>query len=504
MKSFFAGYAFWGSGALALFFMGPNSKLAALPVETMRRREKAIVLVVMTATVLLCILPMSLNPKYNGEILNHRNQYEVMTESILKGHIYMDLDVDPKLAEMDNPYDPELRTSLGVSYHWDHAFYNGRYYMYFGIVPVFLLFLPFRVITGTALTTYHATQVFVALFILGVFLLFYLLARRFFATLSYAVYLSLSAAFSIMSVWYIVEAPALYCTAIAAGLCMEIWSIFFFAKAVWDSASDRRAIGFGVLGSLCGALAFGCRPTVALANLLAVPMLVSYIKGKKFDRKLVKQMAIVAFPYVVTGALLMAYNYARFEDPFEFGQSYQLTVTDQSSYGGVFSRFDMIKIVNGIAENFIAFTPLKEEFPYFSFSSILMNFPICILAVIFLFRSETRAFLKEKGLRGFLIALVCVPVIITIAEVMMSPKLLERYRSDIYWLMGLLSYLSFGIVYQTTTGSKRWYGFLLSIMAYLTIIKAFLLWMIPNDGNYTMYFPEYLDKIRRILYFGFG
>lgn len=498
------GVIFWCAGALALYVVGPNSRLAASAVITMKRREKLITFMVAGATVLLCILPMSLNPIYNGEIPAYRNQYEVLTEAILDGHIYMDLeynDTDPKLLEMDNPYDPVLRREAGVSYHWDHAFYNGHYYMYFGVVPVFLLFLPFRVITGTALTTYHATQVFVAAFIVGIFMIFYLLAKKYFPALSHAVYLSLSTAFSIMSVWYIVDAPALYCTAIAAGLCMEIWSLFFFAKAVWDSAPDRQAVGFGVLGSLFGALAFGCRPTIALANLLAVPMMISYIKGKKFDLKLAKQIAAVSLPYVIIGALLMTYNYVRFEDPFEFGQSYQLTVADQSGYGSVLSRLELIQIVNGLAQNFIAFTPLKETFPYVSSSSVLINFPICALALLFLLRNETRMFVKEKGLCGFLIVLVCLPILITVAEVLMSPKLLERYRTDIYWLMGLLSYLSFGIFYQTTTGNKKHYGFFLSIASYLTILKSFLLWA---GGAFTAAFPEYLDTFARALSFGIG
>ena len=47
-------------------------------------------------------------------------------------------DVDPRLSEMENPYDPQARKELGIYYHWDHAFYNGKYYMYFGIVPVVL------------------------------------------------------------------------------------------------------------------------------------------------------------------------------------------------------------------------------------------------------------------------------------------------------------------------------------------------------------------------------
>ena len=34
----------------------------------------------------------------------------------------------------------------GVVYRWDTAFYQGKYYCYFGIVPVLLFYLPFNVV----------------------------------------------------------------------------------------------------------------------------------------------------------------------------------------------------------------------------------------------------------------------------------------------------------------------------------------------------------------------
>lgn len=73
-------------------------------------------------------------------------------------------------------------------------------------------------------------------------------------------YLMLASAFSIMSVWYSVDAPALYCTAITGALCMEIWSLFFFMRAVWVEQEEKKSIRLAFFGSLFGALAFGCRP----------------------------------------------------------------------------------------------------------------------------------------------------------------------------------------------------------------------------------------------------
>ena len=504
MKYFLSGCLFWGIGACALYIVRPNARLNKKTVETADRKEFLMAILVIVATVLLCTLPMSLSPTWNGEIPGHRNQYEILAESILNGHINLDYgDMDPKLLEMENPYNPEQRKAMGVSYHWDHAFYNGQYYMYFGVVPVFLLFLPFRVITGTSLTTYHATQVFTALFILGIFALFLLLSKKFFSSLSWAAYLSLSAAASAMSVWYIVDAPALYCTAISAGICLEVWSLFFFANAVWESTNQRQSILYGVLGSLFGALAFGCRPPTALANILAIPMFLCYIKGKKFNRKLLKQILVVILPYIIIGTLLMVYNYARFENPFEFGQSYQLTVADQSSYGAL-SQFNLSKIRNGLLQNFISYSSLQDSFPYFSDQSVFLNFPICIIAYFFRLQKDSLSLLKRHKLIGFMVALVLLPGIITISQILMAPYLTRRCRVDIYWLMGLFSYFSFGLLGETLNNRfKKGYGFFLSLLSFATIFRCFLLWTIPHDSNFTNTYPQYLEMFEKVIWFGF-
>ena len=98
----------------------------------------------LTAMIAGSSLLMTLCPKFNGEIPEHRDQYERMAESLLHGHLYLEYDdIDPKLLAMEDPYDKKTREELGVNFHWDHAFYKGKYYMYFGVVPVFLLFLPY-------------------------------------------------------------------------------------------------------------------------------------------------------------------------------------------------------------------------------------------------------------------------------------------------------------------------------------------------------------------------
>ncbi len=493
----------WGVIFAVLYSLRLKSRLHTLSIETMAVPEKALSVAVLLGIIMICILPMGLCPVWNGDIPEHRNQYEVLTESILQGHLYMDYEVDPKLLAMDNPYDRDMRDELGVDYHWDHAFYQGHYYMYFGVVPVFLLFLPYRVITGESLTTYHATQIFVAVFIIGIFALFYLLAKKFFPRISLALYLMLSAAFAMASIWYSIAAPALYATAITAGLCMEIWSLYFFFKSVWDGEDDRKCIRYAFLGSILGALAFGCRPPVALANLLAVPLLIQYLHSRKCNRKLAGRLLFAALPYVVVGGLLMAYNYARFDNPFEFGQAYQLTTNDQTAYGFGFSKSLLFEMINGVFTSFISYAPLDEAFPYLSHNGVLINFPVFFCGFFGLAQEKVRRKLKSQGLWNFTIVLTVLPFLITVIEILWSPIVNERYHMDIYWLMGLLCFLVMGTAYESASVKfRRRLSWGLSYGALGTMFVCFLLWAVPRDSNLTSYYPWVLEDIKQVIRLG--
>lgn len=60
----------------------------------------------------------------------------------------------------ENPYDTIALQAAGIGYRADYAYHNGKYYVYFGIVPVLLLYLPYYLLTGGALQNYVAVFVF--------------------------------------------------------------------------------------------------------------------------------------------------------------------------------------------------------------------------------------------------------------------------------------------------------------------------------------------------------
>ena len=371
--------------------------------------------------------------------IKNKNQYELMADALLKGQIYLEYgDMDRRLLQMPNPYDTQARRAMGVRYHWDHAFYKGRYYMYFGVVPVFLLFIPFKLITGASLTTYHATQVFVGMSIIGLFLFFRLLSKRFFPKLSFAVYLFLGAAVSVTSMVHCVAKPAMYMTAFSSAFCMEIWSVYFYVKRAF-------------IGALFGALAFGCRPSIALGNLIVIPCLIVFLREHKFSGKMFLKLVAAASPYIIIGALLMLYNYARFENPFEFGQSYQLTVADQTAYGSLLSRLSPRGLLNGATYFLTRSEDLTAAFPHIVEGGVFYTYPVFGVGLFALTNKKTRSAIRTNKFVLFLLGGIFTIGVIIMMDIVWTPYLLGRYREDMMWLLGMLVFLSVGMRY--TDGS---------------------------------------------------
>lgn len=434
------------------------------------RRLTALIMILL---ILACTIPMGLNPNWNGERKTHIDQYELMGDSLLHGRLDLDIDVDPKLLTMENPYSPEEREALGVEYAWDHAFYNGHYYMYFGVMPALLIFAPFQAIFGRSLTTYHATQIFVTIIIIGIFTFFAYLRKKYFTKMKWSVYILLSVAVSLMSVWYSIAAPSLYCTAITAALACEIWSIFLLFRAANEHEEGKKPFWWLLGGSLLGAIAFGCRPTIALANLLIVPVYYHILKKQtEKNYRFVLKLIGTLLPYLIIGLFLMWYNYARFGSIFEFGQTYQLTVVDQTVYTA--GSINLPNIFNGFFEMFIRYDGFSSRLPFLQFSGVLFEFPLILLAIYCVVKRKNLELASD--FKSLIYTLLIAIAAITVAVVAWSPYVLERYHMDINMFIGIICFI-------IISSSKKLPNWAIYLFAILTIIMCAWLFLVPCDHN---------------------
>ncbi|MBO4883118.1 MAG: hypothetical protein J5570_06395 [Lachnospiraceae bacterium] len=508
------GCIMWAAIASYLYMIRPGSSLHSLTAypddKKKNRRTDMAMIVVMAVLMIATAFPMGAAPAYNGEYPEHRNQYELLARSLSQGHLYIDYDdIDPRLEELGNVYDPYERSVSGVDFHSDHAYYKGRYYMYFGVVPAILLFLPYHILTGGDLTTYHATQIFAVFAILGLFLLFRKLVKKLFPSMNVILFISLATAFSFISVYFSIGTPALYCTATSSAVCMMVWSMYFFVSGIFLTGADERKkqVIYAVLGSLFGALAFGCRPTAALGNIVLIPLCMAFIKKRlgsgdeKKTGKMIADICIIAVPYMIVGVLLMLYNYARFENPFEFGQAFQLTGADQSNYGSFLETFSTVRTVNGILNNFIRFAPIRGEFPYVCYNSAFVNFPI-LLSVFGIFLKSIRNRAGEAGMKGFMGTVFAAPLIITVVQIAWAPGdgSSERYRMDIYYLMVILAFIVLGYVIETIAeADRKKISAFLCLLCLAAVFMGMMFLLYPDDYNYTHWVQGGLDNWRNFI-----
>ena len=99
-----------------------------------------------------------------------------------KGKLYLNEEPPDTVKNMENPYDTLLRDYLcnesGESYYVDYAYYNGKYYVYFGALPVLLLFLPYYIITGTHLSILGVISVIGIFFVVSIYAFTYIVFKN--------------------------------------------------------------------------------------------------------------------------------------------------------------------------------------------------------------------------------------------------------------------------------------------------------------------------------------
>jgi hypothetical protein len=67
-------------------------------------------------------------------------------DAFMKGQLHFDVQPSADLLALENPYSPDER--YGIEYLYDRAFFGGKYYSYFGIAPIILVYFPFYLLTG--------------------------------------------------------------------------------------------------------------------------------------------------------------------------------------------------------------------------------------------------------------------------------------------------------------------------------------------------------------------
>ena len=258
-----------------------------------------------------------------------KNPYVQTYDAFMNGRTWLDLPVDAGLEKLDNPYDPSARNEAGVSSRFDRAYYNGKYYSYFGVAPVILIMYPCGALFSKLPD--NDLMVFVFCFQAVIFLCLALseIVKTYVKKPNLLLYLLMYPCATFMcGVYFCLQYADQYNVAVSCGMCYLYMTLFFGFKAVNSKEGWKQNIcllfsGIGLAFSICA------RPTVALCALILAPAFLGFIfdKSKRPIRKIL-QAGYFLVPVFFGIALVLIYNHARFGSFFDFGAAHQMTVSD--------------------------------------------------------------------------------------------------------------------------------------------------------------------------------
>lgn len=450
---------------------------AAAGMCTGSRGQRAITMVVIFLLIGMAWKLAHVNPICVASPWPHHKQYQELAEAMEKGHVFLEHEPSEGLLNAPNPYDTIYLQANGIDYRADYAYYEGKYYVYFGVVPELLLYLPYYLLTGEHMFNYVAVFLFYSGFILAVFALYWEIIKRWFAKVPFLAYLLVSALTVCGGNYlFIIARPDLYDTPIMAANMFTVAGIWLWIKGKYTlQVKGRRVCYF--LGSLCMALVAGCRPQMLLFSFLAIPLFWDEVIRTRelFGKKNLWDTLCICLPYVLIAAGVMFYNGIRFSSPFDFGATYSLTSNDMTK-----RSFNMHQALLGLWHYFLRPPVVESGFPYlqgvqiesgsymgklnaeYTYGGLLAgNAFLWVLLCV----GKAKEKLKGKGLYALVWVSAAVSVILGLVDVT-GAGILQRYMVDMVWGIWFGAVLTWFAMMEN--GKEK--GWLRTVMVCLAVV----------------------------------
>lgn len=444
------------------------------------------------------------------------DQYALLADSLLHGKTSLNLPVPDELKGLENPYDPMARYDVGseeVPIYWDHAYHNGQYYCYFGVVPAVLVYIPYEIITGN----WMPTPLAVALIGFPVIAAMSLLVRRF--ALHYfsesVTTISLCLCLLILFAGSNVIAPGFisrfYSVPTLSAQLFTYMGLWFWLGAQRNGTRSKNASSSAeslkvntlsgkhlFFGSLCMALTLGCRPQFVLASFLAFAIFRKEIFKERllFSGRGAKLTALALIPFAIVFAPLFWYNYARFGSVFDFGSAYNLTGFDMTAYHQRYLFTFLLMVV-------YLFWPLNPtgSFPFIEpmnpffldygwapnepfFGGMFAMAPILLFAFAMPFLSKS---FKAKGLWAFSVLCIVFALVVLFVDTRVA-GLTERYICDFGFYFAFVAYLSLLTLQEKFANEKYKRRILMSVAICFTVFTIVI-------GSLALFSPERYESI---------
>lgn len=439
---------------------------------------------------------------------DNAQQYAELAKALSKGQLYLEEEPPSWLQEMDEPYDKgardELQKETGEAALHDVAYYEGKYYVYFGVVPVVLLYLPFYLLTGASFPTAIGVLLSAIAFILGCSVLLDRFARYHFKQVSLGLYLLLQIPLVFCSgMMYLVKFPTFYSLPIMLGLAFSVWGLYFWMKGRSGAGPTGR---WYLIGSVCMALVAGCRPQLLVLSLLAFPLFwrLFVTERRLFTPEGAREFMCLIGPYVIIAVALMGYNYARFGAVTDFGANYNLTLNDMTKRGlsvgrfapAFFAYFIQPPTVTGV---FPFLQPAVFETTYMgqtirevTFGGIFICLPILwVLAFSKRILQQRIAARSTRTVAGVILVLIVGGVLVALLDAQMA-GILQRYFADFSFMFLTAAVLLVFIANENLPDGSTAKNLLLKVLIVAVAVSMLyitLMCFVPETNWYSDVYP---------------
>lgn len=396
---------------------------------------------------------------------------------------------------LENPDDYSAIETAEVEYRYDFAYYEDHYYVYHGILPCLLFYLPIYHLTGLHMPNSLPVFFCCLLFGIGLVCLMRQIIIRYFSKTPFAllVLLTLTGLFGCQLPFFITQPHTYHLTVICA-VMLAVWGMYFWLSSLrWE---ERPASLFRLfIGSLCMALVAAVRPAILIYSLIAIPLFgrIWFTKREDFNKKdKIRMMASFAIPYVVVAVPVMYYNYIRFGSVFEFGYKYNLTNMDAGNIS-----FSLEKMWAAVYGYLIKIPDIRYKFPYLLqpeawlennnhtlysgdtlFGSlILFNIFLLAIVVVFVKRKE----FSRKNLFVFSTMLFALGIFMMIMDVEMTGSVNYRHQADFTFAWFMTAWMGILWLQEANVGkaSHDIFRRILVAAVFLSVIMNAMLWFVP-------------------------
>lgn len=250
-----------------------------------------------------------------------KNAYVDLGQSFLNGQLSLLEKPTPRLVALEDPYDP---TQRDMPYRWDASYYNGEYYLYWGPVPAMI----FALVEGVTYDIPPGSLVVVISYFgiaFSLLVIWLRLWKTFFRdapSLSPGLFLVLGLVN--LPMMFLLGRPDIYETSIIAGQFFLIFGLLSWALYVTGSGKSIWLL----LAGLGWGLAIGSRYNLGISVLIYLLYGSVWIKKEAQGQAFWKKMFSLYFPILLCLAGLSMYNFLRFDNPFEMGFRYQLSIPE--------------------------------------------------------------------------------------------------------------------------------------------------------------------------------